>query len=72
MRKSKKKLRPLGEILLDIEPLLLEAVEMHDLQHGDVYGLLRQYLEVHLPGYKEEYDDETRPVFYYGHKDGLK
>lgn len=72
MSKKQPKIRPLGDILLEIEPLLLEAVDGHNLQHGDMYGLLRQYLEIHLPNHKEEFDDDTRPVFYYGHKDGLK
>ena len=71
-KKKNENLRPLGDILLEIEPLLLEMVDRHDLQHGDVYGLLRQYLEIHLPNHKEEFADNTRPIFYYGHKDGLK
>lgn len=63
------KLRPLGDILLDIEPFLIELVESHNLQHGDVYGLLNVYLETHLPGYKEEYLDGTHPVFRYGYEE---
>lgn len=68
--KKKKKLRPLGDILLDIEPYILEMAD-HNLQHSDFYGLLFAYLEMHLPSLKEEYDDGTRPVFYYGHKDSI-
>ena len=61
------KLRPLGEVLLDLEPLLLEMVVQHDLQFGDVLNLVYGYLEVHCPGAKEEYDDDGKsPVFYYG------
>lgn len=66
------KLRPLGDILLEIEPLLLELVESHDLQWGDVFALLRGYLEVHLPDAQEEYLDGTRPEFYYGYKRSSK
>lgn len=66
-------MRKLGDILLDIEPLLLELVVDHDLQHSDVYGLLEKYLEAHLPGHKEVYvEDNTSPVLYYGHHSGLK
>lgn len=70
---KKKKIRPLGDILLEIEPLLLEAVEGHNLQHGDIYGLLRSYLEIHLPNHREVYtEDGSSPVFFYGPKDRLK
>lgn len=61
------KLRPLGDILLDIEPLLLEMVEDHDLQWGDVLNLVRGYLEVHCPEAQEEYTDGTKPEFFYGY-----
>jgi hypothetical protein len=71
-RKRKKVTRPLGQILLEIEPLLLEAMVEHDLQYSDIYGLLRQYLQVHLPEHEEKYVDGTTPVFYYGHKNYLK
>lgn len=71
MAKSKK-IRPLGDILLDIEPLLLEAMVDHDLQHGDMLGILYSYLKSHLPGHAEVYtDDGTSPVFYYAHHSGL-
>lgn len=68
----KKRIRPLGKILLEIEPLILELAEDHDLQYGDLLGLLYTYMMVHLPGAKEEYEDGTSPVFYYGpaHEDG--
>ena len=72
MKKNKnKQLRPLGDILLDIEPFILEMAD-HNIQHSDYYGLLFGYLEMHLPALKEEFTDGTRPVFYYGHQDGLK
>lgn len=65
-----KNLRPLGQILLDIEPYLLEMAD-HDLQWGDYYGLLRSYLEIHLPDQQETYYDDTNPEFFYGHKEKL-
>jgi hypothetical protein len=64
---AKKKLRPLGHTLLDLETLLLEMTIDHDLQWGDVLNLVRGYLEVHVPGAQEEYvDDGGHPEFYYG------
>lgn len=65
------KLRKLGDILLDIEPYILELAD-HDLQWGDFHSLLAGYLEVHLPNNQEEYTDGTRPIRFYGHKDSLK
>lgn len=61
-----KQLRPLGDIMLDMEPLLIEMVDGHDLQWAEVLNLVRGYLEVHLPSGQEEYTDGTRPVFFYG------
>jgi hypothetical protein len=61
-----KKLRPLGATLLELETLLLEMTENHDLQWGDVLNLVRGYLEVHCPGSQEEYDKGGNPEFYYG------
>ncbi len=65
---KKNKIRPIGHVLLDMEPLLLEMVEEQDLQLGDVLNLIRGYLEVHAPNCIETYLDDTQPVFYYGPK----
>jgi hypothetical protein len=62
-------IRPLGKILLDIEPLLEEMVDGHDLQWSDVLALVHVWLEVHRPAAQEEYLDGTTPVFKYGPKD---
>ena len=61
-------MRPMGEILLELEPLILEMVEDHDSQWGDVLNLVRGYLEVHCPGAQEEYTKGGHPEFYYGPK----
>lgn len=69
----KKKLRKLGDITSDLEPLLLEMVVEHELQMGEVLNLIRGYLEIHCPGCKEVYTkDGSNPVFFYGAKEGLK
>lgn len=62
----KNKLRSLGSILLDIEPLVLEMTDGHDLEHGDILNLIRGYLEVHCPGSREQYVGGGQPTFYYG------
>lgn len=65
---SKKKLRPLGHTLLDLEKILMEMCVDHDLQWGDVLNLVKGYMEVHLPGAQEQYTAGGNPVFYYGPK----
>lgn len=69
---AKKKLRPLGHTLLDLENLLLEMCVDHDMQWGDVLNLVRGYLEVHVPSAQEEYVDGGNPVFFYGPKPDAK
>jgi hypothetical protein len=63
---SKKKLRPVGQTLLDLEKVLLEMCIDHDMQWGDVLNIVRGYLEVHVPGAQEQYTEGGNPVFYYG------
>lgn len=65
MAKKKQKLRPVGQVLLGMEPLLLELVD-HQLQWGDILNLVRGYLEVHAPEARELYEDGTEPQMYYG------
>lgn len=61
------KLRKLGDILLDMEPLINEAMD-HNLQYGDFLALMYQYLLIHRPDDQEVYLDDTNPEFYYGPK----
>lgn len=68
---SNKKLRPLGDVLIDLEPVIEEMVEDHELEWGDILNLVRGYLEVHYPEAKEVYVSEDSPIYYYGPKEGL-
>ena len=63
------KLRKLGEVLLDLEPLLDEMVDGHELQMGDILSLIRGHLLTHSPHCVEEFVDGSEPIFMYGHKD---
>lgn len=56
----------------DMELLLEELVDDHDLQWYEVLALIFGWLTVHRPDAQEEYHDGTRPVFFYGHKEKLK
>lgn len=61
----KKKLRPLGAITSDMEPLIREMVHNHDLQIHEILGMIYAYLISHCPEAIEEYEDGTRPTLKY-------
>lgn len=67
----RKKLRPLGAITTDMEPLLLEMIDHHGLQMGEVLNIIRGYIEIHRPDCVEQYVDGTKPVMFYGHRETL-
>lgn len=58
--------RPLGQTLLDLELILDEMVDTHELQWGDILNLIHGHLEIHSPQAQEEYVSGGSPVFYYG------
>lgn len=60
--KRAKKLRPLGQITQDLEPLYYEMVESHDMQAHEVIGLFLSWAQTHYPGCIEEYLDGTKPI----------
>lgn len=62
----KKQIRPLGDILLDLEKVLDEMVDDHDVQWGDILNLVRGHLEIHRPDAQEQYVEGGNPEFYYG------
>jgi hypothetical protein len=65
------RLRRMGDVTADLEPLLLEMVD-HGLQHGEILNLVRGYLEVHCPGAREVYEEDgSSPIFFYGPKEAL-
>lgn len=69
----KKKLRPLGEVTQDLEDVLMEMCEAHDMQLGEILSLVKNWVEVHYNGAIEEYEcDDSNPIFLYGHKDDVK
>ncbi len=63
-----KKLRPVGKILLEMEPLLEELTDNHDLQRGEILGLVLSWLDIHRPDCVEIYQDGRVPNYYYGPK----
>jgi hypothetical protein len=64
----KKRIRPLQVILLEIEVLVNELFDDHDLQWGDWIWNQYGWLMGHRPGNREEYLDGSHPELYYGPK----
>jgi hypothetical protein len=61
--------KTIGDTLLELETILDEMVDKHDLQVGDILNLVYGHLVVHRPDAFEEYVDGGRPVMYYGPKE---
>lgn len=64
-------IRPTGDILLELEELLDELVDTHDLQWGDIRSLVMQHLRTHRPDAQEYYVEGGHPVDYYGPVEAL-
>jgi len=62
-------IRPLGDITEDMEKLLWEMVDGHNLQKGEILSLISMWCNIHAPHSVEVYEDGSSPVEYYGHKD---
>ena len=63
---AKRKIRPYGEILLELEEKLDEMIDDHGVQAGDILNGVYGHLESHRPDCFEEYEDGGCPTFYYG------
>ena len=59
-------MRPLGKITNDMEKLLQEMVDEHEMQIHEILGINYAYLLSHRPEAQETYEDGTSPIFYYG------
>lgn len=69
MKKNKVKIQPLGDLMLELEEVL-DKISAHDLQWGEILGLVKSYLEIHRPDLREEYVNGGHPMYYYGPVDG--
>ena len=72
MKKKDNRPRPLGDIISDIETILDEMLIGHDMQHGDVLGVVHTFMMSHFPNQREEYVDGGNPVMYYGPIESLE
>lgn len=69
-RSQKIKLRKVGDVLLDMEPLLYELTVDHELQLGELLHLINSWVQIHSPGAIEQYMDGSNPILHYGAKRG--
>ena len=61
----RKKLRRVGDIMLDMEKLLFELHIDHDMQHGEVLYLINGWQKIHVLSQIETYEkDGSHPVLY--------
>jgi hypothetical protein len=67
-----KKLRKVGDIMLDMEQLLLELHIDHDMQHGEVLYLINGWQHIHVPNQIEVYDKDGSSPVLYGQKKSRK
>lgn len=52
-------MRPVGQITDELEPLLYELCEDHEMQRHEILGMIDYWIRYHYPGAIEEYEDET-------------
>ena len=60
----KKKLRPLGDIMCDMEKYLSEMALDHRMQWHEILYLIYGYLKTHFQDGQETYADGSHPEFY--------
>lgn len=66
---NKKKIRPVGQIYLEMEKLRNELIDDHDLQWNDLIFELAGWLETHRQDARETYiEDGSHPVLSYRHR----
>jgi hypothetical protein len=63
---AKTKIRPMGQILLDLEEVIQKLCYKHDFKWGSILWTVRIILELDCPNAQEQYISGGSPVFYYG------
>jgi hypothetical protein len=64
----KNKIRPLGNVTADLEPLLEELTDAHGLQWHEVLALVHAWLQVHAQHARETYTSGGHPEYSYAPK----
>lgn len=55
----------------ELEDVLIKLSDL-GLQKGEILALVNNYIDVHLPGCIEEYEDGTSPIYFYGAPERIK
>ena len=62
-------MRKFGDVTSDLELVLEEMIEQHDVQAGEILNLVYGWIKIHRPDALEVYtDDFSNPEFHYGHR----
>lgn len=61
-------MRAVGKITDDMEKLLYELVEDHQMQAHEVLHMVYGWIQCHYPDAIELYEDGSSPEFFYGDK----
>lgn len=59
------KKKTIGKTMLELEKVLDEMVELHELQMVDILNLIYGHLRMHRPDCLEEFEDGSEPKFRY-------
>lgn len=71
VRGPKRKVRPLGDIMFDIEDAVMELCHDHDLQWYEVFAVFKVALQKYAPAGQEIVKGQ-RAQLYYGPVEGLR
>lgn len=59
-------MRKFGDVMLELEEIIDELIDDHEVQWGDVFYLVYGHLKIHRPDAQEQYEEGGSPEFYYG------
>ena len=65
-------MRPLGKITDDMEKLMLEMIDEHDMQAYEIMGIIWSWMVAHRPVALDYYTDGKHCIMYLGHPDEVK
>ena len=65
-------MKTLGDLMFQVEDLVEQFVDVHDMQRGEIMALIDNYIVTHYPGAIEEYEDGSSPIYFYGPVESMK
>lgn len=58
----KKTIRPMGQITEDLEKILIEMCDDHELQSYEIHGIIDHWFPIHFESAIPTYEDGTQPA----------